>query len=156
MPEIFNVIQSEAIELVGNTRSNISATGQNATGETANSLRVQVTQEGNKYRMQLFGRPFFRTIETGRRPTPDKKPSREMVDNIRAWCDARGINESAAWAIATKINKQGTYLWRQGGRQDVITPAIDVFLNDVSAELLESQADSFILAIKQAADGNGS
>jgi hypothetical protein len=154
MPEIFNVIQSEAIQLVGNTRSNISATGQNATGETANSLRVQVTQEGNKYRMQLFGRPFFRTIETGRRPTPDKKPSREMVDNIRAWCDARGINESAAWAIATKINKQGTYLWRQGGRRDVITPAIDVFLNDVSAELLESQADSFVLAIKQAADGN--
>src|SRR5687767_10111072 len=156
MPEIFNVIQSEAIELVGNTRSNISATGQNATGETANSLRVQVTQEGNKYRMQLFGRPFFRTIETGRRPTPDKKPSREMIDNIRAWCDARGINESAAWAIATKINKQGTYLWRQGGRQDVITPAIDVFLNDVSAELLESQADSFVLAVKQSADGNGS
>ncbi len=52
--------------------------------------------------MQLLGRPFFMTVETGRKPTPDKKPSREMVDNIRKWCDARGVDEGAAWGDSYK------------------------------------------------------
>lgn len=148
MPEIFNVIQSEGIELVNNTRANLGASGQNATNKTSQSLRIQINQEGSKYRMLLFGRPFFMTVQTGRRPTPDKKPSREMIDNIKEWINSRGIDESAAWAIATNINKKGTKLWRQGGRTDILDPAVDEFVNSISENLLEAEADNFQLKIR--------
>lgn len=148
MPEIFNVIQSEGIELINNTRANLGASGQNATNETSHSLRIQITQEGTKYKMQMFGRPFFMTVQTGRRPTPDKKPSREMVDNIKKWIDARGIDESAAWAIATKINQQGTALFRAGGRTDIVDPAVDEFVNDIGQNLLDAEADNFQIKIR--------
>ena len=150
MPEIFsNVIQSDAIELMNNIRINLGRTGTTATNETQHSLRQETKQEGLKYKMQMFGRPFFMTVETGRKPTPEKKPSRQMIDRIKLWCDARGIDESAAWAIATKINKQGTELWRKGGREDIVTPAINEFQNSVSQHLLDAAADEFIVKIRE-------
>lgn len=148
MPEIFNVIQSEGIELINNTRANLGSSGQNATNQTSQSLRIQITQEGSKYKMQLFGRPFFMTVQTGRRPTPDKKPSREMIENLLPWIAARGIDESAVWAIATKINQRGTELWRAGGRTDIVDPAVDQFVNDVGQNLLEAEADNFQLKVR--------
>jgi hypothetical protein len=150
MAEIFsNVIQSDGIELMNNIRANLGSTGTTATNETQHSLRIEIKQEGLKYKMQMFGRPFFMSVETGRKPTPDKKPSRQMIDRLKQWCDARGINESAAWAIATKINKQGTALWRKGGREDIVTPAIDEFQSDVSTHLLDAAADQFIVKIHE-------
>lgn len=149
MPEIFNVIQSEGIDLVNNIRINLGRTGTNATNKTSHSLRIQINQEGTKYKMQLFGRPFFNTVSTGRRPTPDRKPSREMISNITEWVNARGMDESAVWAIATNIQKKGTALWRAGGREDIVEPAVDEFVNDVGENLLEAEADNFILKIKE-------
>lgn len=148
MPEIFDVIQTDSIELINNVRANLGATGTNATMSTSQSLRIEVKQEGLKYKMQLFGRAFFMTVQTGRKPTPDKKPSREMVDNIKEWIAARGMNESAAWAIATNINKKGTKLWQSGGREDILDPAADVFVNDVSMNILETAADDFLSKIR--------
>lgn len=149
MPEIFNVIQSEAIELSNNIRLNIFQSGTSATGKTAQSLRIQLTQEGTKYKFQLFGRPFFDTISTGRKPTPEKKPSREMISNLTEWVNARGMDESAVWAIATNIQKKGTALWRAGGRDDIVEPPIDQFVNDVGQSLLEAEAENFVLKIRE-------
>lgn len=148
MPELFNVVQSEGIDLINDVRINLGRTGTNATNKTSQSLRVQINQEGSKIKMQLYGRPFFMTVQTGRKPTPDKKPSREMVDNIREWMDARGMDETKAWAVATNINKRGTKLWRQGGREDILDPAVDQFVNDVSQELLDAEAENFQLKIR--------
>lgn len=149
MPEIFKVIQSDGIDLMNNIRINLGRTGATATNETGNSLRIEINQEGTKYKMRMFGRPFFMTVETGRKPTPEKKPSREFIDRIRLWCDARGIDESAAWAIATKINKQGTALWRSGGREDRVTPAVNEFQSEVSEHLLDAAADQFVVKIRE-------
>lgn len=148
MPEIFNVIQSEGIELINNTRANLGASGQNATNQTSQSLRIQITQEGTKYKMQYFGRPFFMTVQTGRRPTPNKKPSAEMIDNLKKWINARGIDESAVWAIANKINQKGTELWRSGGRKDIVDPAVDQFVNEIGQGLLDAEAENFQLKIR--------
>lgn len=148
MPEIFDVIQSEGIELINSIRANLGSSGTNATLKTSQSLRIEIKQEGTKYKMQLFGRPFFMTVQTGRRPTPDKKPSREMIDNLKEWVNARGLDESAVWAIATNINKRGTELWRLGGRDDITTPAVDEFANNVGQNLLESEAENFQLKIR--------
>lgn len=149
MPEIFKIIQSDGIELTNNIRINLGRTGTTATNETQHSLRIEIKQEGTKYKMQMLGRPFFMSVETGRRPTPEKKPSRQMIDRLKSWCDARGIDESAAWAIATKINKQGTELWRKGGRNDRVTPAINEFQSDVSTHLLDAAADEFVVKIRE-------
>jgi hypothetical protein len=148
MPEIFNVIQNQSINLVNNIRINLGRAGMFVTNKTQQSLRQEVKQEGTKYTVQVFGRPFFMTVQTGRRPTPDKKPSREMVENIREWMDARGIDESAAWAIATNINKKGTRLWREGGRTDIVDPAVDTFVNDVGQAFLEAEAENFSIRVR--------
>lgn len=148
MPEIFEVIQDKGIDLINNIRVNLGSTGTNATVKTSQSLRIELKQEGTKYSLTLFGRPFFMTVQTGRRPTPDKKPSREMIDNLKEWVNARGLDESAVWAIATNINKKGTKLWRDGGRTDIVDPAVDTFVNDVGQAFLEAEADNYILKVR--------
>lgn len=149
MPEIFDVVQSEGINLANNIRINMGRAGMNATNKTGNSLRSETKQQGTKVTMQLFGRPFFMTVQTGRRPTPGKKPSREMIDNLKEWINARGKDESAVWAIATNIQNKGTQLWRDGGRTDIVDPAIDTFVNDVAQAVLEAEADNFVLKLRQ-------
>lgn len=148
MPVIFDIVQQRSVDLVNDIRANMGAAGQNATGKTSQSLRFEVKQEGTKVKMQLFGRPFFMTVQTGRKPTPDKKPSREMISNITEWVNARGIDESAVWAIATKIQQRGTRLWFEGGRNDIVDPAVDEFTNNVSQELLDAEVENFVLKIR--------
>lgn len=149
MPEIYNVIQGQGIELMNNIRLNMGRAGMNATNKTSHSLRIELKQEGTKFKMQLLGRSFFMTVQTGRRPTPDKKPSREMISNIAEWMEARGMDERQVWAVATNIQKKGTQLWRDGGRTDIVDPAIDEFVNGVSQALLEAEADNFVLKLRQ-------
>lgn len=149
MPEIYNVIQGQGIELMNNIRLNMGRAGMNATNKTSHSLRIELKQEGTKFKMQLLGRPFFMTVQTGRRPTPDKKPPREMISNIAEWMEARGMDEREVWAVATNIQKKGTQLWREGGRTDIVDPAIDEFVNGVSQGLLEAEADNFVLKLRQ-------
>jgi hypothetical protein len=148
MPEIFDIVNAKSIELVNNIRADIGAAGQNATLRTSQSLRIEVKEQGPGVKMQLFGRPFFMSIYTGRKPTPDKKPSREMIANIGIWAAARGMNEKAVWGIATKIQKKGTQLWRDGGRIDDYERIVDTFINDVSTAVLDKEADNFILKVK--------
>lgn len=148
MPVIFDIVQQRSVDLINDIRANMGATGTNATGKTSQSLRFDIKQEGTKVKMQLFGRPFFMTVQTGRRPTPDKKPSREMISNITEWVNARGMDESAVWAIATKIQQRGTRLWFEGGRDDIVDPAVDEFTNNVSQELLDAQVENFVLKIR--------
>lgn len=149
MPEIFDVIQNNTIDLVNNIRANLGATGTNATGKTSQSLKFEIKQEGTKFSIQLKGRPFFMTVQTGRKPTPDKKPSREMIQNIGEWVNARGLDESMVWAIATKIQQRGTRLWFEGGRDDIVDPAVDQYINDLSQDLLKAEAENFILKVRQ-------
>lgn len=148
MPVIFDIVQQRSVDLINDIRANLGATGTNATGKTSQSLRFEIKQEGTKVKMQLFGRPFFMTVQTGRKPTPDKKPSREMISNLTEWVNARGMDESTVWAIATKIQQRGTRLWFEGGRDDIVDPAVDEFTNNVSQELLDAQVENFVLKIR--------
>lgn len=152
--ELIEIVNEQGNELVNNIRSNLASTGTNATGITANSLRFEITTEGTKTRLRLFGRPFFNTVSTGRKPTPGKKPSREFIENLKPWAEARGIDASAVWAIATKINKLGTNLWKQGGRQDIVEPAVEKFIYDVESQWLDEKMDQIIIKVKEI--GNGS
>lgn len=149
MPQIIDIVQNNGIQLTNDIRANMGQAGLNATLKTANSLRIETKQAGSKVTMTLFGRPFFNTVRTGRRPTPDKKPSRDMIANITEWVNARGIDESAVWAIATNIQKKGTKLWQEGGRTDIVEPAIDDFVNQTAQDLLDAKADDLILKLRE-------
>ena len=147
--ELIEIVNQQGIELINNIRANLGSTGTNATLQTSQSLRIEVSTEGAKIKLKLFGRPFFNTVETGRKPTPGKKPSRDMIRNISIWAEARGIDERAVWAIANKIQASGTKLWQEGGRTDIIEPALDTFINNVSQKLLDSAADDFQIKIRE-------
>lgn len=123
--------------------------GQWATGQLGNSLRIEVKQEGTKTTMQLIGDKYFMVVQTGRKPTPGKKPSREMISNITRWTEARGIDLEAVLAIATKIQNKGTELWRAGGRTDIVDPAVKEFEENTTEKLLQAGADDLVFKIKQ-------
>jgi len=146
--DLIEILNEQGIELVNGIRANLGSTGTNATLKTSQSLRFEISQEGTKTRLKLFGRPFFMTVETGRKATPNKKPSREFIENLKPWVEARGIPEGAVWAIATKINKLGTNLFRAGGREDIVEPPVDNFINNVGQALLDSKADDLVMKIK--------
>lgn len=147
--ELIEIVNQQGIELINNIRINLGSTGTNATNRTSHSLRIEVNQEGPNIRLKLFGRPFFTSVDDGRRPTPGKKPSREFIENLKPWAAARGIDEGAVWAIATKINKEGTNLFKAGGREAIVPPAVDTFVNNVSLALLDVAADNFQIKIRE-------
>lgn len=146
--ELIEIANTGAIELINNIRANLGSTGTNATLRTSQSLRFEITQEGPKIKTKIFGRPFFNTVSTGRKPTPNQKPSREFIENLKPWAANRGIDEGAVWAIATKINKEGTNLWKAGGREDIVEPAVDDYINNMSTQILDAKMDELVLKIR--------
>jgi len=148
--QTIDIVTQNGIQWTNDVRANMGAAGINATLKTANSLRIEVNQEGTKVRMKAFGiGHFLIPTKTGRRPTPDKKPSRDMIANITEWVAARGKPEEAVWAIAVSIQKNGTQTWRDGGRDDIIEPATDDLLNSTAQDLLDAKADELILKIRE-------
>ncbi len=149
MLPIEQLLAENGLQLVRDIQFNMSSAGQNATNETAQSLTIEVKKEGTKVKLTLSARPFFMTVQTGRRPTPDKKPSRKMIDNITRWVNARGMDEAAVWAIATTIQKKGTKLWQDGGRTDIVDPAVTDFINNTGEAILENEAENFKIKIQE-------
>lgn len=147
--QIKDILSQEGIQLINDIRANMGAAGQNVTNETSQSLAFEIETEGTKTTFQLFGRPYFMTVQTGRKPTPGKKPSREMIDNITAWVEGRGMDIEAVWAIATKIQEKGTRLWQSGGRKDIVDPAIEDFVDEVGHRLSDEQAEELIAKVHQ-------
>nr|DAN67661.1 MAG TPA: hypothetical protein [Caudoviricetes sp.]DAX54989.1 MAG TPA: hypothetical protein [Caudoviricetes sp.] len=114
------------------------AAGQRASGRTAASLRV----EANETEGTLWGRSPFGTLETGRQA--GKVPANFRLI-IRQWMQDKGIKArpmpyktnrphkytaeergelSLAFLIARKIEREGTSLFRKGGRNDIYTNVI--------------------------------
>lgn len=143
--ELINILHQYGTSTVAKIRENLSNTGTTATGKTASSLRYEVTQEGTKATLKVIGKPFFAVVETGRKATPEKKPSKDFVANIREWLQARGQDTRPAYAIALTINKKGSRLFRDGGRQDIYSNVINQNLIDkISLDLLNKFAQQFM------------
>lgn len=143
--EIISILNQYGTSTVEKIRQNLSSTGTTASGKTSQSLRYEVTQEGTKATLKVIGKPFFAVVETGRKPTPEKKPSPDFVTNIREWLQARGKETRPAYGIALSINKKGTKLFRDGGRQDIYSNVINQNLVDkISLDLLNKFAQQFM------------
>jgi hypothetical protein len=124
-----------------------------ATGKTEESLRYEVTGDAVGYRLTVYGRKFFKAIETGRgeRKSSDYSGFDKALDD---WMRAKGFRSKtsktgniyyqigdqwySAKSLAWKINKEGDKTYREGGRQ-VYSDA----LNELISELKQSIKDSF-------------
>ena len=103
--------------------------GQVASGRTITSLKVEITEDGGV----LWGRSAFGTLETGRKG--GKVPA-GFWKIIRQWMDDKGIQvekpDSFAYLVARKIAKEGTQLFRNGGRSDIYSPEVKDTVERVS------------------------
>lgn len=123
---------------------------QKASGRTIASLRVEVTENSGI----LWGRKAFGTLETGRRPGRAPKGFYKIILD---WIEAKGIRvekpKTFAYFIARKIAREGTQLYRDGGRDDIYSKEIDktiktimekvfgIFENDIKHINLNSNED---------------
>lgn len=130
---IGRVVADELWALRDRIAENIRANGQNATGKTIESMNVQQNPDG----ATLYGRRYFGALETGRRPYSGGS-KRGLSEAILEWLNAKGIHkpgvtdQSLAIAIARSINKKGTQLFRQGGRNDVFSQEIEKATEEIT------------------------
>lgn len=128
------IVKSELEWLKQRIAFNIVAQGANATGKTIESMKVTTTPEGGT----LTGRAYFGTLETGRR---GGKIPRNFASIIYDWMQAKGVHAedgndiSMAWAISKTIQKKGTLLYRQGGRDTIYSKEITKTIENVMKRL---------------------
>lgn len=126
-----DIIREELEWLRKKVIENHRALGQSATGQFEKELEVVITGTQNF----LEGVSYTTQLVNGRKPgtMPPLKP-------IEAWIKAKGIQpkddiseRSLVWAIAKKIQKEGTRIWRQGGT-DLLDDALTV---EVSQRIID-------------------
>jgi hypothetical protein len=148
-----HIVINEMEALKQRIAANIVSTGQNASGRTIASLRVEEYEDGAK----LLGRFPFGTLETGRKP--GKVPG-NFIDIIIQWMKDKGIKAapipyiripsqkwqpkydpqsrgdmSLAGAIAHKIKTEGTRLFRNNGIDNVYSNEIPLTVEVVKKQL---------------------
>lgn len=124
------------------------------TGKTAASVRFTVREEGSKAILSITGRPYFMAVQTGRKPTPDKKPSPSFVQNIKDWLQVQGKEQGPAYAIARSINQKGTKLWQQGGNTLISDIVSQSLIDKISQDVLKEFAKYYLVSTVKIFDGN--
>lgn len=117
--------------------ANHERAGQVASGKTRDSLSVEVTSDTTSATATMYGRKYFAALETGSQPWKKqyKHPPRPFVDTIQRWMDDKGIEGVSAYLVARKIMREGSKLYRDGGRQDIFTPVMEDIEQRIDAEL---------------------
>ena len=95
--------------------------GQKASGKTIASMRIEVDEQGGI----LFGRKAFGTLETGRK---GGRVPKGFYHIILQWVRDKGIQvekpKTFAYFVSRKIAREGTSLYRSGGRDDIYSNEI--------------------------------
>ncbi|MDA1120857.1 MAG: hypothetical protein O2887_10285 [Bacteroidetes bacterium] len=140
--DALNKFGDDTVRLI---QGNLSSTNTNASGQTSNSLKSEVTGE----RLTVTGKPFIYVVETGRKA--GKMPP---VSVIREWLESGKVSftgkiESVAWAIAKTIAKSGSSLFRKGGRDDIITPAVsESRIDELTKVIADIEFEKTIVAVE--------
>lgn len=147
--QVSQILTEELGTLKATIINNIRTTGQWASGKTAASMGVMVS--GNIG--ELVGRRAFGTLETGRR---GGRVPRNFHNIIYDWMQAKGVHaqpmpyktnrphkyseqergdRTMAYFIAKTIRREGTRLYRDGGRDDVYSRAIPLTIERINSRL---------------------
>ncbi len=146
--EILVNFGNETVRII---QENLANTGTNASGETSQSLASDMVDDN---RVQVSGKKYIYVVETGRKA--GKMPP---IEGIMKWLETGKVSisgsiESAAWAIAKKIGEEGSKLFRDGGRTDIITPAVDdQRIDELVNEIANAEANNIADAIVKETDG---
>ena len=144
------ILQEELEALRLNIISNHMRAGQKASGRTAASLRVEVSEDGGV----LYGRKPFGTLETGRKAG---RVPQNFQQIIIKWMADKGIKPAPipyltnrphkytpeqrgvlrmSYFVAKKIRETGTKLFRDGGRADIYSPEIEKTVRAIESRML--------------------
>ncbi len=120
--------------------NSLQSKGRNATGETIANLTDVVA---DNY-AALLAPWWIDALEVGRKPTSQgaTQGTPPMIDNIKAWCEAKGIDVGFAWAIKKSIDKNG-----YPGKPGVLTEPLalaDTHINNASQQLADNQAQNVL------------
>lgn len=144
------ILQEELEALRLNIISNHTRAGQKASGRTAASLHVEVSEDGGV----LYGRKPFGTLETGRKAG---RVPQNFQQIIIKWMADKGIKPAPipyltnrphkytpeqrgvlrmSYFVAKKIRETGTKLFREGGRADIYSPEIEKTVRAIESRML--------------------
>jgi hypothetical protein len=147
--QVSQILTEELGTLKATIINNIRTTGQWASGKTAASMAVMVSGSIG----ELVGRRAFGTLETGRR---GGRVPRNFHNIIYDWMMAKGVHaepipyktsrphkyteqergdRTMAYFIAKTIRRDGTRLYRDGGRDDVYSRAIPITIERINSRL---------------------
>lgn len=135
-PQTPSAIIKEELELLAmRIQANLASTGTNASGRTSKSLHVEMDNDGGR----LMGRGFFSTTETGR--NKGGAPG-GFYYIIRQWMKDKGVHADdgndnrMAYFISRKIPREGSKLFRDGGRADIYSNEIPKTIEAISERIL--------------------
>ena len=127
------IINEELLSLRQRIIDNHLRAGQKASGRTIQSLRVEATEDEGI----LFGRKAFGTLETGRRG--GRVPA-GFYHIILQWVKDKGIQvekpKTFAYFVARKIAREGTSLYRRGGRDDIYSSEIPKTVESIGKRIM--------------------
>lgn len=154
MSEVSQVLEQLLNQLAQELKANIP----NASGETANSIEVRITETTDRVRGDLLGAKYIMALEDGRGPTGSgggKSEGKTLREKILEWIKAKNITpvntarkmnqEQLSWAIAIKIHNEGTKLFRDGGHSGVISNVINDQRIETFIEVFQSRAARILL-----------
>ncbi len=139
MGKIEDLLEEFGNDTVSMIQANMDKAGSNASGDTRKSLRSTVSGKV----LKVSGKDFIYVLETGRKP--GKRPP---IFKILKWLNT--VKASVQYTIddankiATKISKEGTTLHKEGGRKDIITPAIsNVRINKLMSDIADAELKDY-------------
>lgn len=154
--EISAIIQKTLEKWKDEIVGNYEKSGEKTTGKTGEEFEVKMYENGGR----LLGASYVYVLESGRGET--KKGGDGSVRNrIKKWIKDKGVFnysnekelESLSWAISKMIHKEGTQLFREGGRDDIYSNvltenAIDDLLNRIAIALTIKFSSEIVEKIK--------
>lgn len=135
--EIEDVLRSVFEQARQDIIANHERAGQVASGRTRDSIKVEVVPGVSEYTATLYGREYFGALETGSRPWRKQyqHPPKPFVETIQQWMTDKGISGVSAYLVARKIMREGSKLYRDGGREDIFTPVLQEVEEKLSQEI---------------------
>ena len=133
--------------LIQEIQANMQSAGQNASGQTSQSLKQTVTETDGKIKFVIDADRHFFVLEQGRKA--GKQPP---ISVIQKWIEDKPIRNASkglAFAIAKKIGAEGSVLFRTGGRTDIFSnvitdDAVASITDKIANFTLKATADSII------------
>lgn len=124
--------------------NSLQANGRNATGETIAALEIALREDGG----QLLAPWWIDALEKGRKPTSQGAQLGDppMIERIKAWCTAKGIDTAAAWAIKKSIDKYG-----YPGKPGVLTQPLelaDAHINEACEQIATNYQNEMLDLLK--------